>query len=260
MPYSIAMIPYTNMAPYRELGEPKDCRFKPLIPKESITALHSGRVLAAAVPVGGLFALKDLVEPIGRFGIAAKQKSMSVVLFSRRPFEKIDGSCALRLSGDSASSVRLLYLLLGYRLGFDRLPGVAGSNDRVDAELVIGDAALKRTLRPTADDTYVSDLAELWYRRHGLPFVFARWVVRQDAPKGVKMILSDWLQRFREQEDDLVARCTQRAAENLRMPIEWIATYFRVIRRSLDGEDLVGQRRFEDEIRKYGREILFDRN
>jgi predicted solute-binding protein len=71
MTAAVAMIPYSNMAPYRQLGEPRGCRFVPLVPKASIAALLSGEVVAAAVPVGGLNALDGVVETVGRFGIAA---------------------------------------------------------------------------------------------------------------------------------------------------------------------------------------------
>ena len=83
----VAMIPYANMAPYRQLGAPRDCNFVPLVPKASIGALIDGKVAAAAVPVGGLARLAGIVETVGRFGIAAKGASMSVLLFSRYPIE-----------------------------------------------------------------------------------------------------------------------------------------------------------------------------
>ena len=79
----VAMIPYANMAPYRQLGPPPGCHFVSLVPRKSIDALLSGAVAAAAVPVGGLARLGDAVETIGRFGIAAKGPCMSVLLFSR---------------------------------------------------------------------------------------------------------------------------------------------------------------------------------
>ena len=89
MSVPVAMIPYTNMAPYRELGAPTGCHFVPLVPKASIDALLEGTVAAAAVPVGGLVRLGDTVASVGAYGIAAKGPSMSVLLFSRVPFEAL---------------------------------------------------------------------------------------------------------------------------------------------------------------------------
>ena len=83
----VAMIPYTNMAPYRQLGPPAGSHFVSLVPRQSIDALRTGAVVAAAVPVGGLTLLGDSVETLGPFGIAARGPCMSVLLFSRLPFE-----------------------------------------------------------------------------------------------------------------------------------------------------------------------------
>ena len=105
----VAMIPYVNMAPYRQLGPPKGCRFIPLVPKASVAALLSGEVVAAAVPVGGLAALQGRVETVGRFGIAAEGVCMSVLFFSRFPFEAMRAPRTIRITSETASSVRLLY-------------------------------------------------------------------------------------------------------------------------------------------------------
>jgi chorismate dehydratase len=48
----------------------------------------------------------------------------------------------IRITGETASSVRLLYLLLGQCHGFDRLPHLAGDGQVPDGELLIGDRAL----------------------------------------------------------------------------------------------------------------------
>jgi chorismate dehydratase len=201
--------------------------------------------------------LEGVVETVGRFGIAAKERSLSVLLFSRRPWNALDRHCRLRLTGHSASSVRLLYLLLGYRLGFDDLPQVADPDEIADGELIIGDAALQRAARPQAGDNHIIDLATKWHRSQKLPFVFARWVVRRDAPPKAKKALADWLCRFQEEEDELVARCAPKAAAKLEAPLEAVQAYFRVIRRCLTEEDLAGQARFIEEFERHGREVLF---
>lgn len=269
MSYPISMIPYANMAPYRMLGEPQGCHFVPLVPRESIGALQKGRVLAAAVPVGGLFTLGDLVEPLGPYGIAAKERSMSVLLYSRVPLALLGPRDRLHLTGESASSVRLLYLLLGRRLGFDSLPALARAGAAADGELVIGNSALEWAWqlencpaaqvgpRP-AELTVVTDLASEWFAQEGLPFVFARWVVRRDAPRGAKKALMAWMEHFRREEADLVARAIPLTAREMCAPEAALARYFEVIRRSLDDEDLAGQARFETLFRRHRREPLFE--
>jgi chorismate dehydratase len=272
MSFPISMIPYANMAPYRMLGEPENCHFVSLVPRESVTALKRNTVLAAAVPVGGLFALGDLVEPLGPYGIGAKERSMSVLFFSRKPLARFGPEDRIRLTTESASSVRLLYLLLGRRIGFDHLPRLAPPQAPfadIAGELVIGDRALVWAWQlsncPTfqagprpAEFTCVTDLASEWLSQEGLPFVFARWVVRRDAPQAAKQALGKWMERFRREEKALVARAIQVVAREMGAPEAALVRYFEVIRLCLDEADLAGQARFETLFRRHAREPLFD--
>jgi predicted solute-binding protein len=253
------MIPYTNMAPYRELGPPRGCQFVPLVPRDSIGALEAGTVAAAAVPVGGLGRLAGIVEPVENFGIAAKGASMSVLLFSRCPFEHLHAPRTLRLTHESASSVRLLFLLLGHTVGFHRLPVLADAGQTPDAELLIGDRALVRGQSTSAGDspTWVTDLSQLWFEMHGTPFVFARWVVRKNCPQSVKAAIGDWLATFKAQESQLVARAVPAAAERLALPPGVVERYFSAIRRCLADSDLKGQQLFFQQMEQFGREPLF---
>jgi len=270
MSWPVAMIPYTNMAPYRQLGPPAGCCFVPCVPSESVKALKTGKVLAAAVPVGGLAALESVVDYLGPFGIAARERSMSVLLFSDRPFAEMHAPATVWLTGESESSVRLLYLLLGRRHGFDRLPLATGDAARASAELVIGDAALKRVLvdcRPGAENlrfecgpqrTVVTDLAGEWFTLTHRPFVFARWVIRHDAPTGARKALANWLDLFGRREAELVEACTPDAAARLGVGTGVIEEYFKVIRRHLNNDDLAGQKLFQADLEKHARRPLFN--
>lgn len=241
----IAMIPYTNMAPYRQLGAPAGCHFVPLVPRQSIAALMAGEVAAAAVPVGGLSQLGTRVEMVGRFGIAAKGPCMSVLLFSRVPFEALKAPRTVRITRETASSVRLFSLLLAKTVGVDHLPHQVGGGVPADAELLIGDRALIRGQRPADDEfPHVIDLAEKWFENEHLPFVFARWVVRADAADAVKRAIADWLACFKAQESRLVEAAIGPSAEVVGVEHDVIRGYFQVIRRCLDDTDIKGQDRF----------------
>ncbi|MFO7714892.1 MqnA/MqnD/SBP family protein [Desulfosarcina sp.] len=255
----VAMIPYTNMAPYRQLAAPRGCHFVSLVPRASIGALLTGRVAAAAVPVGGLPQLAGMVETAGRFGIAAKGPSMSVLFFSHGPFEAMQAPKTLRLTSESASSVRLLFLLLGRTIGFDRLPNLATQGREPDGELLIGDRALIKGAAAGTGQPFdhVTDLSQVWFDWHGLPFVFARWVVRKDAPAPVKTAILEWLDEFKDQESVLVARAVPEAADRLKLPPDLVVRYFQAIRRCLDDSDLRGQERFFQEFEQVGRTPLF---
>jgi chorismate dehydratase len=112
----------------------------------------------------------------------------SVALFSRRPVERLDRRTVL-LSASSRTSVLLLELLCRHRWGvrprFATARAEAEDLDTLaglphDAVLVIGDAALVLASRGTYPHRL--DLGAEWKNWTGLPFVFAVWAARRDAP------------------------------------------------------------------------------
>jgi chorismate dehydratase len=262
-PFPIAMIPYANMAPFQELGPPAGCVFMECFPRHSIQALKEKRVWAAAVPVGGLALLQDEINFLGRYGIAVKECAMSVLFFSDCPFEQFRRPLTIGLTGESASSVRLLYLLLGYRHGFHAVPRLAPPDRTGNGYLVIGDQALQwareyERIGAVQGYTHVVDLAALWYQRFQLPFVFARWVVHNQAPQAVKDVLHAWLKRFSQLEPELIAQAAPQVARRLELPFDYAERYLRVIRRCLAAEDEAGQLRFQEEIKRHGSGLPFE--
>ena len=262
MTYPIAMIPYANMAPYREMGPPRGCCFVDYVPRRSIQALKDKSVWAAAVPVGGLPELQDETVFLGCYGIAVRQAALSVLFFSDRPFAQFDRRLTLSLTGESASSVRLLYLLMGYRLGFDALPAVVPKGNPSNGCLVIGDRALRWAVEMQRTGgargyTHMMDLGSTWYDHCQLPFVFARWVVRKDAPEQVKYDLNDWLRRFESQEESCIRSAAPKTAARIGVSTTYAAQYLKVIKRCLSGVYEAGQERFLRDIRRYGATGLF---
>lgn len=258
----VAMIPYANMAPFKEMGPPQGCSLVDCYPRESIQALKYKHVWAAAVPVGGLSYLKEETSFVGRFGIAVKKEAMSVLFFSDRPFDSFSFPLTIGLTGESASSVRLLYLLLGYQNGFDAMPYLVPKETPSNGYLVIGDRALKWAQEYQQDGhargfTHVVDLAAKWYERYELPFVFARWVVRKDAPGAVKEALYNWLNRFAMEENDLIDKAAPNVAARLGLPTDYARQYLKVIRRCLTTEDEAGQAKFMGELEHHAKSALF---
>jgi chorismate dehydratase len=125
----------------------------------------------------------------------------SVALFSRRPVSELNG-CTVLLSASSRTSVLLLDLLCRHRWKVrprfavaraeaPDLGALAGLPH--EAVLVIGDAALLLA----AESRYPVrvDLGEEWNAWTGLPFVFAVWAARRDAPSaGVQAVHQRLLQ------------------------------------------------------------------
>lgn len=126
----------------------------------------------------------------------------SVMLFSRRPAEELDGRRVI-VSRSSMTSVALLQLLFEnvwqarpeFVAGDAEVSDIASFHGEAhDARLVIGDAALvlRGESRPHAADAahgsafptypFAYDLGETWKVWTGLPFVFAVWVAQRTAP------------------------------------------------------------------------------
>ena len=112
----------------------------------------------------------------------------SVLLFSKKPIRELSG-CTVLLSASSRTSVLLLELLCRHRWGIR--PQYATARAEApdletlaalphEAVLVIGDAALHLSTRSVYPVQV--DLGQEWKAWTGLPFVFAVWAARRDAP------------------------------------------------------------------------------
>ena len=119
----------------------------------------------------------------------------SVALFSKRPVTDLSG-CTVLLTASSRTSVLLLQLLCRHRWGI--APQFATARAEApdlgtlaalphEAVLVIGDAALH--LSGQAAYPVRVDLGAEWKTWTGLPFVFAVWAARREAPAaGVRVV------------------------------------------------------------------------
>lgn len=161
-----------------------DVELTPLVPRALSGAVAEDAVDTGPVPVVTCWDVEDRYEPLGDFSIAVPDKAYSILLFSRRPFEELGGA-RIGVTGETSTSVRLMKVLLAqvWRVepaAYDHLDW-----PRNDAFLLIGDEALLHS-RGVDSYPYVADLGEVWHRWTGLPFVFARWIVRRDLDAGVK--------------------------------------------------------------------------
>ena len=112
--------------------------------------------------------------------IASPKRVRSVLILSKVPPEQIR---SLALDTSSRTSVVLGQILLRERYGVspeiaDMGPDLPAMLEQHDAALMIGDSAM----RAPKQGLFVLDLAEEWHAWTGLPFVFALWLVREDAP------------------------------------------------------------------------------
>jgi len=137
---------------------------------------------------------KDLVLLPG-LAISCDGPVRSVALFSRVPLSELEGATIL-VTASSRTSVALLDLLCRdvwqVRPRFVQARAEASDLNALaalphDAVLVIGDPALLLAARGVYE--HHSDLGEAWKRWTGLPFVFAVWAARRQAPgAGVRAV------------------------------------------------------------------------
>jgi chorismate dehydratase len=148
---------------------PADVEVSRDMPAVCADKLRDGRADAGLIPSIEFRRIPDLLRVEG-LGIAAESEVRSVLLVSSVSREKIR---TLRLDPASRTSAALVRILLRRRYGV--VPEIVSG--AADAELVIGDPALKASQRGKV----VVDLAAEWRSLTGFPFVFAFWAVRRSA-------------------------------------------------------------------------------
>lgn len=137
-------------------------------------------------PVSSLFYAEHSsgFKMLGDFVISSFNGVRSVLLFSKRPIEELEGS-RIALTSEGKTTPALLQILFAKRYGIEADfvvrpdAGPALLEPSFDAALLIGDEALIASETPRAE-IRVYDLAEEWTAWTKLPFVFALWAARRD--------------------------------------------------------------------------------
>jgi len=126
---------------------------------------------------------RDKYELIENHSISSRGPVGSILLFSRKPIETLDGLTVLT-SSQSDTSVALIRIVLKKFYGLDchyqssdkQLKDAVSANT---AYLLIGDEALSESLKWPA--LHIYDIGDVWYKHTGLPFTFALWIARKDC-------------------------------------------------------------------------------
>lgn len=182
-PFRLSIIDYLNAAPLNHgfkhgLGY-EHFHLKFQVPSACSDHLRRGEVDAGLVSSIEYLRIPEVAIVPG-LCIASPKRVRSVVILSKVPPESIR---SLALDTSSRTSVVLAQILLKERYGVDPVvtdmgPDLEGMLADHDAALMIGDTAM----RARREGLLVLDLAEEWHAWTGLPFVFALWLVRRDAP------------------------------------------------------------------------------
>ncbi len=192
MSYRVGLPRYANVAPLTAFLRVRGFRLEHAVPTELNRKLLAGELDLSLVSSVFYLEHRERLALLPDFSVAVLGRVYSVNLFSRVPWPEVR---RVALTTESATSVRLLRLLLGEGVAYRRAEGGLELLKDYDGVLLIGDRAVKayagllpalpenvHALPERPSGVYVSDLAERWYRRTRLPFVFALWAYRRDRP------------------------------------------------------------------------------
>lgn len=159
-------------------------------PSRLYELLRQGQLDVSPVSSLAYWRSREELALLPDLAISAAGPVQSVTLYTRAPLEQL-GPATIGVTPASITSVALLRLLLedaGSRdLSFQTAAEAALTTfpERFSGILLIGDAALvARYLRPPPAPWQAHDLGELWWRRTGLPMVFAVWATRRTWADG----------------------------------------------------------------------------
>jgi chorismate dehydratase len=179
------MIKYLNTLPFRvgieALYSPPPFEFVLGCPTELNARMEKGELGVSLISAVEYLRNPSLfAEPLGHC-IAARERVMSVSLYTRKPLKELSGT-KIALTKESSSSVALLKVLLEKRWGVKPhyVEGL-GDSKECDAFLLIGDAALSQE---SIEGYETVDLAAEWFNWTGLPMVFGLSVARKGVDGG----------------------------------------------------------------------------
>lgn len=177
---AISLVSYWNTKPFlyglEHAGIADQLDLQLDIPSVGGKKILENKVDIGLVPVAILAQLDD-ARIITDYCIGATGAVKSVCVFSEVPLEQVE---KIYLDDHSMTSVQLLKILLDEYWGLrpeliSAHPGYINQIKGTTAGLVIGDRAI--ALKDSIP--YIYDLAEIWNKLTGLPFVFAAWMSRK---------------------------------------------------------------------------------
>jgi chorismate dehydratase len=196
----------------------------------------------------------------------------SILLFSRIPIESLQGS-KVYATHQSETSVALLRIIL------ERFNNIVCDIETTDmpfeksieshsAYLSIGDEALigSRDARPLDDGAvhpeyrlatinnhtfYIYDLGEIWYRKTGLPFVFALWIGRSDLGNEKRALVEQFKQDL-DKARETAKKAFSEMSEGKVLPPDEVVSYWESIFYGLDDGCMKGLELFDNYLKEMG--------
>ena len=155
-----------------------------------VGAIAEGRLQGGLVSLVDTFDLDDSLRTVSGFCIATISQAVSVKLHSKAPIEELAGA-NIAVPEEAPTAVKLLQVLLSLKHGVK--PGAyVGPDEAHDAQLMVGNLG-SRHRRGLRGYEHTYDLGAEWTRWTSLPFVFSRWVMRNDLERQDALVLEDSL-------------------------------------------------------------------
>jgi chorismate dehydratase len=190
MALKVGRIPYLSCEPFYFDMERRGIEMYEMAPSALAEAAAGGVIDAAPIPLTDCLRLDGQFRFLSGFCLATIRRAGSVVLHSKVPMPELSAA-RVAVSGEAATSSFLLKVVLALKYHVHPAAYVT-MEEAYDAFLLIGSEGLRQR-HGVWDYPHTYDLGEEWYRWTGLPFVFARWMVRRTLDRKDVAILEDML-------------------------------------------------------------------
>jgi len=226
MALSIGRVPDLHTEPFYFDMQRRGIALYEMVPSALVAAVTDGEIAAGPLPLVDCFRLADSLRPVAGFCVASVQKTASALLYSTKPIADLTGA-HIGITGEDTTASQLLEVLL--RVKYQVQPAAyVPLQASYDAFLLSGNEALRRR-GGARGFMYTYDLSAEWQAWTGLPFVFSRWMARQDLDPKALALLHDTLYVGLEEGVDALYQISEPREDLLMLPRD-IVRYIRGFR------------------------------
>jgi len=180
----VGRVAYLNTMPLFYKWEDPNIQLVYGHPSELVLKLREGDIQAGIVSSAEYIINPHIYSYVPDISISSKEYACSVLIFSKVPIAEVKN---VYLTPNSLTSKYLSVYVLEEIYGLK--PIYTEEIQKADCFLLIGDEALLEKKRGRFP--YIYDLGHEWYKKHQLPFVFALFIVRKDAPLWLAQRISE---------------------------------------------------------------------
>lgn len=186
----VGRIPYLNCEPFYFDMVRRGITLQDVVPSKIMSVIENGELDGGPAPLVDCFRMDDRYRYLAGFCLSTVAQATSVNLYAKQPIEDLTG-VRIAIIDEASTSSALLQVLLSLKYQVEPEAYVT-TEDPHDALLLMGNQGL-RNRRGMRGFDHKYDLGTEWNQWTGLPFVFARWIVRADLDHTDGVVLEDSL-------------------------------------------------------------------